>query len=211
MRPTLAILLAFFALPAMVHGDDKKEAATKVQLADLSREPEKFAGRTVQFEGIVEETPTRSGGVLRLERSLLAIVCESKPDVVTGDRVQVTAVCEYRGSPSKLKILATNVERIIGNESAIPVTAGELREEPRKFDGKLIVIEGVLRNSPEAIEFNGDVRYSVRISAGVAITCHGKPTAVRGDRIRVFGTLTYSDQAPTPLLLDANAVEVVPR
>lgn len=211
MRPIFALLVAVcFATPPVL-GDEQRAVVAKVSLADLAREPEKFAGQTVQIEGIVEETPTRSGGVLRLERSPLTIVCDSKPEVVTGDRVRIIAVCESGGSPSKVKLLATSVERIIGNESAIPVTVAELREDPKKFDGKLILLEGLLRNAPEAIEFNGEFRYSVRITAGVAITCHGKPTAVRGDRVRVFGTLTYSDHSFTPLLLDANAVEVVPK
>ncbi len=212
MRSTFAIFLAVCFAPTIAHGDDKKEAVAKVQVADLNREPEKFAGRIVQIEGIVEETPTaRSGSVLRLERAALSIICDGKPDVAAGDRVRITAICEYGGNPSKLKLLATIVEKIVGNESAIPVTFAELLAEPKKFDGKLISLDGVLRNSPEAIEFNGEFRYSVRISAGVAITCHGKPTAVKGERVRVFGTLTYSDHSFTPLLLDANAVEVIPR
>ncbi|MCE9563482.1 MAG: hypothetical protein K8U57_15690 [Planctomycetes bacterium] len=211
MRSLFAITCVLtFAVP-FATASDKKEVITKVPLADLNREPEKFAGQTVVVEGIVDETPTRSSPVLRLERSTLSFICDSKPEVSAGERVRITAVCEYDGNPRRLKLLATVVEKIPGNESALPVTFAELLADPKKFDGKLIWIEGVLRNSPEAVEFNGEFRYSPRLSAGVAITCHGKPSAIRGERIRIYGTLSYSEHSFTPLLLDANAVEVVPR
>src|SRR5262249_2649625 len=145
----------------------------KVTLAELNRAPEQFAGRTVQFEGIVEETPRPKGGaVLTLERSTVTIICESKPEVIAGDRVRITATCEGKGS--RLKFVATTIEKIVGNESAVPVTFDELKAEPKKYDGKLIVLEGVLKNIPEAIEFGGEYRYSVRMGGGVAITCHGR-------------------------------------
>lgn len=208
----MRLIVALFAVccfaSVAVRAEDKPTA--KVTLAELDRAPEKFAGQTVQFEGIVEETPRpKPGAVLMLERCTLTIVCESKPEVVAGDRVRVTAVCEGKGS--RLKFVATTIEKIRGNESAIPVTFDELKAEPKKYDGKLILLEGVLKNIPEAIEFGGEYRYSVRMGGGVAITGHGRPTAVRGDRVRVFGVLTYSEESPTRLLLDANAVEVVPR
>ena len=54
-------------------------------------------------------------------------------------------------------------------------------------DGKLIAVEGVLRNTPEAVEFLGEYRYAPRLVAGLAITCHGKPTAAKGERVRITG------------------------
>lgn len=210
MRFALALTLAAVA-PHAVRAADAPAPAAKVALADLNDAPEKFAGRTVEFEGVVEETPRRNGGVLRLERSALAVVCEEKPEVVAGDRVRVFAVCELVGTPPKVRLVATLVERVVGNESALFVTFDELRAEPKKFDGKLLLVEGVVRNVPEAVAFGGEMRYTVRLGAGLAITCHGRPLAARGDRVRVYGTAAYVENALTPLTLDANAVEIVPR
>ena len=210
MRLLLALILAA-AAPHAVRAADEPAPAAKVALADLNDAPEKFAGRTVEFEGVVEETPRRNGGVLRLERSALAIVCEEKPEVVAGDRVRVVAACELVGTPPKVRLVATLVEWVVGNESALFVTLDELRAEPKKFDGKLLLVEGVVRNVPEAVAFGGEMRYTVRLGAGVAITCHGRPLAARGDRVRVYGTAAFAENALTPLTLDANAVEIVPR
>jgi hypothetical protein len=210
MRPVFALILAAVATHA-VRAADEPAPAAKVALADLNDTPEKFAGRTVEFEGVVEETPRRNGGVLRLERSALTVVCEGKPEVVAGDRVRVVAVCERVGKSPRVRFVATLVERVVGNESALFVTLDELRAEPKKFDGKLLLIEGVVKNAPEAVAFGGEMRYTVRLGAGVAITCHGRPLAARGDRVRVYGNATFADNALTPLTLDANAVEIVPR
>jgi starvation-inducible outer membrane lipoprotein len=213
MRLSVLTLLAFSFAPGLARGDDKKEPPAKVSPGDLARDPAKYAGQTVQVEGVVAETPTAKGRAvtLWLERADFPIACDGKPDVVAGDRVFVTAVCEYAGKPPKLTLRDAVVEKLAAKEPPIPLTFEELFKEPKKYDGKLIAVEGVLRNTPEAVEFLGEFRYQPRLVAGLAITCHGKPTAIKGQRVRISGTLTCTDNTFAPLTLDATLVQVVPR
>jgi hypothetical protein len=208
MRATAVVSLLLLA--AALRADEKKDAPAKVLLADLLREPAKYAGRTVQFEGIVEETPLRTSSELRIERASFAIDCADLPKVVVGDRVRVTAVCEVSGKPPKLKLrdaVATKLPRL----DPIPLTVVELMKNPKEFDGKVIALEGVLRATPEAVEFGGEVRYGPRLSAGLNIICRGRPTASKGERIRITGTLTVSKDPFDPLILEATKVEVLPK
>jgi hypothetical protein len=208
MRAAFAILAL---LPvAAVRADEKQDAPAKVLLADLVRDPAKYAGRTVQFEGIVEETPARTSSELRIERANVSIDCEDLPKVVVGDRVRVTVRCEYAGKPPKLKLRGAVVVKLPRLE-AIPLTVVELMKDPKRFDGKLIAVEGVLRATPEAVEFMGEVRYGPRLSAGLNIICRGKPTASKGERVRITGTLTVSKDPFDPLMLEATKVEVLPK
>jgi hypothetical protein len=206
---TATLLLALLPTAALC-ADEKKDAPTRVLLADLLRDPAKYAGRMVQFEGIVEETPARTSSELRLERANFAIDCEDLPKVVVGDRVRVTAVCEVSGKPPRLKLrdaVATKLPRL----DPIHLTVVELMKNPKEFDGKVIALEGVLRATPEAVEFGGEVRYGPRLSAGLNIICRGQPNARKGERIRITGTLTVSKDPFDPLILEATKVEVLPK
>ena len=159
----------------------------------------------MQVEGVVAETPRLRNGAstLWLEGADFPIACEGKPDVVAGDRVRVIAVCEHAGKPPKLTLRATTIDKFAAQEAPTSLTFEELFKEPKKYDGKVVAVEGVLRNMPEAVEFMGEYRYSPRLVAGLAITCHGKPTATRGERVRITGTLTYTEGQFAPLTLDA--------
>src|SRR5829696_6577059 len=83
MRRLLLVLLAFAVPHRLAGGENQKEPVAKVSSGDLVRDPAKYAGRTVQLEGVVAETPTAKGRTvtLWLERAEFPIACEGKPDV----------------------------------------------------------------------------------------------------------------------------------
>jgi hypothetical protein len=208
----LLIVALGVAAVAQEKKEEKKEPIAKVTLGDLSKDPARYAGKTVQFEGVLDETPKAKNGIatLWLDRSDHGITCEGKPDVVAGDRVRVTALCEYAGSPAKLKLRATSVEKIPEKEVAARLTTSQLLKDAKKYDGKVIELEGMLRDTPEAVEFMGELRYSPRLCAGLQIVCRGKPANTKGDWVRITGTLTIEDNTFSPLTLEATLVEKIP-
>jgi hypothetical protein len=210
--PLLATLLSALLFASGDSPREEKQSVAKVALADLTGDPEKYAGRTVQVEGVVEETPKAKHGIatLWLEHADFAIVCEEKPDVVAGDRVKITATCELGGKPAKLTLHATVVEKIPEKIIAARLSTAELLKDPKKYDGKVIELEGALHDTPEVIEFMGEKRYSPRLCAGLQITCRGKPNDTKGDWVRITGTLTVEEGMFAPLTMDATLVERIP-
>jgi hypothetical protein len=213
LRIALCLLIVPLGLAAAQDKkEEKKESVAKVKLGDLGKDPGKYAGKTVQLEGVLDETPKAKNGIatLWIDRSDVAITCEGKPDMVAGDRVRVVALCEYAGKPAKLKLRATSVEKIPEQQVAVRLTTAELLKDAKKYDGKVIELEGMLRDTPEAVEFMGELRYSPRLCAGLQVVCRGKPANTKGDWVRITGTLSIEDNTFSPLVLEATLVEKIP-
>src|SRR5262245_49770758 len=75
-----------------------------------------------------------------------------------------------------------------GTPEVADVTLKQLDEKPETYNGKLIRVEGVVGGSQATGE-----RYSLNLDGweGVPISCAGKASISKGDRVRVTGKFTY--------------------
>jgi hypothetical protein len=108
VRATSAVFvtLVFSLLPAMLAAEDKKPEITDVTADQLWKEPEKYHGKLVRIEGVVENTPAAgehkespSGfryGLTLEDTEDVYISCDGKPSVAKGDRVRVTGLFTYK-------------------------------------------------------------------------------------------------------------------
>src|SRR5262249_2271660 len=67
------------------------------------------------------------------------------------------------------------------------IAAADLVKDPKKYEGRIVAVEGVLRETPTAIKDKLAVRYSPDLIDGLDITCPGKPLVSKGDRVRIVG------------------------
>jgi WD40 repeat protein len=90
------------------------------------------------------------------------------------------------------------------------VTPGELLKEPKKYDGRIVAVEGALRDTPTALKDMGEVRSPLDLAAGLNITCAGTPALVKGDRVRVVGRFVGEQATFTGATLRAASVTKLP-
>jgi dipeptidyl aminopeptidase/acylaminoacyl peptidase len=90
------------------------------------------------------------------------------------------------------------------------VTPDALVKEPKKYEGRIVAVEGVLRETPVALQDKGTVRYAPDLAEGLDITCPGKPLVVKGDRVRVVGRFAHEEATFTEYTLRATSVTILP-
>lgn len=137
-------------------------------------------------------------------------------DVATG-RFQgvlsgnVEAVRALAFSPDGRRLAALDTRGTVKMwERPETVTPEALLKEPTKYEGRIVAVEGVLRETPVAVQDNGAFRFEPDVSARLSITCPGKPRVAKGDRVRVVGRFFSEDAAITVSTLRATGVTTVP-
>lgn len=102
MQRTALLIATLLTTAAAVAAD--RPSVTAVTADQLWKAPEKYQGKLVRLEGIVEfasEHPRRDEAKPRYSLDLegnhgVYIVCEGKPSVSKGDRVRVTGTFTYK-------------------------------------------------------------------------------------------------------------------
>ncbi len=70
------------------------------------------------------------------------------------------------------------------------VTVQALLSEGKKYDGKQVVVVGVVRDLKEKVSRRGNHYYTFKLGEGeqtVSVFSYGRPTMKDGDRVRVTG------------------------
>jgi hypothetical protein len=95
------------------------------------------------------------------------------------------------------------------------VTFGQLLKDPKKYEGRLIRVEGVVKHTPPAKDGTGGAWYPLALADGnssrVYIIAPGKPSVVKGDRVRLTGKFTqFGFRSFLRLTLNVEKVEKLP-
>lgn len=105
--------------------DDKKQEALKVTLEELAKEPEKYQGKLIQVEAVIQETqiPKVKRGEydyrLVVGKDNFMVWCVGKLEVRKGDTVRITGEFSYisEGAANPYRILAGSksgkVEKVV--------------------------------------------------------------------------------------------------
>jgi WD40 repeat protein len=90
------------------------------------------------------------------------------------------------------------------------VTHDALLKDPTKYEGRIVAVEGVLRETPVARQDKGSAWFAPDLATGLHITCPGKPSVAKDDRVRVVGRFVREDATFTEYTLHATSVTPVP-
>jgi hypothetical protein len=128
IRVAVLLLGSSFLLPGFLQAEDKKTEFPKVTMKDLKENPEKYRGKVIQIEGILESDPVTSmwthvqRAYLRLvEADGLVITSYTLlPAVVKGDRVRITGVFSYSKNGSNPLTFLLRVANQDGKVEKLP-------------------------------------------------------------------------------------------
>ena len=90
------------------------------------------------------------------------------------------------------------------------VTPEALLKHPTKYEGRIVAVEGIVRETPVARQDKGSAWFAPDLAAGLHITCPGKPSVAKDDRVRVVGRFVREDATFTEYTLHATSVTPVP-
>jgi hypothetical protein len=122
-------LLAALILLGPLHAEGKKPDVTEATFKQLWDAPEKYNGKLVRIEGVVESARERprlkdndnARYSLTLKGGLaLYIFCDGKPTVAKGGRVRVTGLFTYKRNSFVRRVLA--VQGPHGKVEKLPAT-----------------------------------------------------------------------------------------
>jgi hypothetical protein len=82
----------------------------------------------------------------------------------------------------------------------VDLTPEELWKDAQKYHGKVVRLVGVVELTPEAREDKAGksgFRYGLMLAGDVDISihCDGKPTVAKGDKVRITGAFTYTENS----------------
>src|SRR5207247_346983 len=104
--------------------EDKKPGVTEVTVEELYKAPEKYDGKLVRVEGVLNTDPRERVYMgktrYRLSLDALYVWCPGKPEFKAGDRVLVTGQFDFK-APSFMR-LAINAD----------VEGGKVERAPEK-------------------------------------------------------------------------------
>ncbi len=128
--------------------------------------------------------------------------------VLSGNKEAVRAIAF---SPDGRRLAALDTRGTVKVwERPETIATDALLKEPEKYEGRIVAVEGVLRETPVAVQDNGASRFEPDLAARLSITCPGKPTVVKGERVRVVGRFFSEDASITVYTLRATSVTTVP-
>jgi hypothetical protein len=179
-----------------------------VTVFDLGKNSEKYNGRIVRIEVVLEEFrpgPDRWHLAVTEDSFHLDVVGAGKPAAKDGDKVALTGRFRYKDRSFVPRVIhGATMEKI-----PFAVGPAELVKGAEKYHGRLVRVGATLKNFLAADDWHHAVKEA---GAGrrVELFGTGKPDVRDGDRVAFTGTFEYAKAAFTPCAIRGCKVEKIP-